>query len=87
MDETEILSRISDVASEHFNIPGLRLKRETVADDVHGWSSLTHIQLLLRIEETFGVRFRASEIGALANVGQLVDRVGAKLASREGAGL
>lgn len=79
MAETEILRRLNDIAVQHFNNPGLVLTRDTVASDVKGWDSLAHIQFLMEIEGAFKVRFKSSEVSAFANVGQLADRIAAKL--------
>ena len=45
---------------------------ELSAKDVDGWDSLTHIRLILTIERVFKIKFSTSEIGKLANVGDLV---------------
>ena len=46
---------------------------ETTADDVEGWDSLTHIQLLVSLEKAFGMRFNTGEVAGLANVGEMVN--------------
>lgn len=79
MDDTEILRRVTSVAAQHFNQPGLILTRDTVAGDVAGWDSLAHIQFLMEIENALRVRFKSSEVSGFANVGQLIDRIAAKL--------
>ena len=55
------------------------ITRETVSADVEGWDSMANISLLLEIESRGKIRFKASEILDLANVGQLIDLVQAKL--------
>lgn len=79
MESNEILARLSEIAADHFDLPGLRLTAETTAGDVPGWDSLAHIQLLMMIENAFGVRFKASEVSSFANVGQLADRIHTRL--------
>ena len=49
------------------------------AKDIQGWDSLRNIRLMLTIERTYGIRFSASEIGKLQNVGDLAQLVQAKL--------
>ena len=75
MESTEILSKLSEIAADHFDLPGIVLAPETTASDVPGWDSLAHIQLLMLVENSFGVRFKASEVSSFANVGQLADRI------------
>ena len=79
MDSTKILSKLSEIAADHFDLPGIVFTSETTASDVPGWDSLAHIQLLMLVENSFGVRFKASEVSSFANVGQLADRIQSRL--------
>jgi acyl carrier protein len=50
---------------------------ETTAQRVPGWDSLSHVALLVAIEQEFGIRFRTLEALQMGNVGAmqaLVDR-------------
>jgi acyl carrier protein len=42
---------------------------DTIAD----WDSVGHFKLILQLEETFGVRFPANEIGRLTTAGKIQD--------------
>lgn len=59
------------VFREVFDDPGLELRAETTAADVEDWDSLTNIQLLVAVEQRFGVRFNTGEIAGLKNVGEM----------------
>ena len=48
------------------------------AKDVEGWDSLSNIRLIMSVEKQFGVKFSASEVGKLKNVGELADLIAAK---------
>jgi len=54
------------------------LLRTTVAKDVDGWDSLTHISLMLAVEESFGIKFTLGETERAKNVGDLVDLIASK---------
>jgi acyl carrier protein len=58
--------------------PALELTRETTANEVVGWDSLSHIQILVALERAYGVRFTAAEIADLKDVGSLCDVLAAK---------
>jgi acyl carrier protein len=55
------------------------LSRETTAEDIDAWDSLTHVQLVVAIEERFRIRLTTGEIVSLANVGQLLDLIEARV--------
>lgn len=52
----------------------------TVAAEVPGWDSLSHINVVLAVEKHFGVRFKNLEVLRLKNVGDLQRLVDSKLA-------
>ena len=76
---SDLIAKISAIAAEHFNSPGLVLQPSTTAADVNGWDSIAHIQFMMRIEEELGIRFKTVEIGGVRNVGELAERVSAHL--------
>jgi acyl carrier protein len=44
---------------------------DTMAHDVPGWDSLSHVDVILAVEEHFSVRFNSREVLALKNIGDL----------------
>jgi len=52
----------------------------TVAAEVPGWDSLSHMNVVVAVEKHFGLRFRSAEVLRLMNVGDLQRLVNAKLA-------
>jgi acyl carrier protein len=51
------------------------LEDETTANDIEGWDSLSHIRLIVAIEKKFRIRFSASEVSSLRNVGEMLDLI------------
>ncbi|MGY8667484.1 acyl carrier protein [Bradyrhizobium sp. UFLA05-109] len=78
MDQAQIYSKLTTVFREVFDEDDLGLEPETTADDVDGWDSLSHIRLVLAVSKAFGIKFSASEIGSLKNVGEFVELIGKK---------
>lgn len=72
MDEPEIYARLTKIFEDVFDEDSLTVTPQLAAKDVDGWDSLTHIRLMLTIEKAFKIKFSASEIGKLENVGELV---------------
>lgn len=78
MDEQEIYERLTKIFEDVFDEDAIKITPELTAKDVDGWDSLTHIRLMLTVEKAFKVKFSASEIGKLANVGDLVKLIKAR---------
>jgi acyl carrier protein len=80
MENTEIYRKLDGIFQDVFDDDTVTVKPELTAADVDGWDSLSHIRLMLTIEKAFAVRFSASEVGKLKNVGELVNLIAAKAA-------
>lgn len=68
-----IQKQVEDIFRDILDEELLTLTRETTANDVDGWDSLTHIQLIVAIEKKFSVKFSSKEILSWNNVGELLD--------------
>ena len=79
----EIRQQVQEVFREVFEDPALLLNDRMTAEDVDGWDSLAHIDLIVAIEKRLGVRFATVEISRLkedsANVGSMLELVARKL--------
>jgi acyl carrier protein len=78
METADIYKKMTEIFHDVFDDDGLVLSPEMTASDVDEWDSLSHIRLVLTIEKAFGVKFSASQIGQLKNVGEFVDLIKAK---------
>ena len=67
----ELASRAQKVFREVFEDPDLLISAETTAADIPKWDSLAHINLIIAIEQEFGVLFRSEEITSMSRVGDL----------------
>jgi acyl carrier protein len=47
----------------------------TSADDIEGWDSLTHVNLIVAVESGFSVKFSLKEMAGLRNVGDMIDLI------------
>jgi acyl carrier protein len=69
----EILERVQSIAASVLNLPDLELGEDTTAHEVPGWDSLTHVQIIVGVEQAFGIRMTSTEVAQLENAGSLVD--------------
>jgi acyl carrier protein len=59
--------------------PTLELGDETSAEDIEGWDSLAHINLMFSVENEFGIQFLGNEFARFENVGELRRSIETKL--------
>ncbi len=73
-----------EVFRDVFDDPTLEVTDKMTADDVDGWDSLTHINLIIALEKRFGIKFATAEISRLkdegSNVGSIIALVTQKSA-------
>lgn len=67
-----ILDELVPVFRWVFNDSTLIIKPETTANDVDGWDSLSHINLMIAIENRFNIQFTEKEISTFKNINELV---------------
>ena len=68
-----VLNEVENIFRDILDEELLNLTRDTTANDVDGWDSLAHIQLIVAIEKHFKVKFSSKEILSWKNVGELLD--------------
>ncbi|KWF29314.1 acyl carrier protein [Burkholderia pseudomultivorans] len=72
MIHSEIYAKLTTVFQDVFEDDDLVPTAETTAADVDGWDSLAHVRLILTVQKAFGIKFSASDIAGMKNVGDLV---------------
>jgi acyl carrier protein len=69
-----------------FHDPSLVLRDEMTAQDIFGWDSLTHINLIIAVERKLGIKFATAEISRTKepgeNVGSFIRLAEGRLAAR-----
>ncbi len=77
-DLEEIRVKLESVFHNVFDDEDIRLQDDTTAEDVEGWDSLTHVQLIVAVEEAFKCKFSVAETMKLKNVGEFIRLIGRK---------
>lgn len=73
MTREEVYERLNQVFREVLDDETIELQDETVADDVDGWDSFEHINLVVGVEEEFGFKISMGKVVTMKNVGEMVD--------------
>ena len=74
-----VLHQIQCALQALFDSPGLQIDRTTTAADVVGWDSLSHVRLLMSLEDEFNIRFASLEADSMKNIGDLADLIAVKI--------
>lgn len=82
MTKEEVLDQVSDIIRDVLDLPEQPITFDTTADDVDGWDSFNHINIVVATEDKFRVKFNTAELEELKNVGELVDLVMRKMGAR-----
>jgi len=84
MANQDILNDLAPIFHEVFDDDNLVPVPEMTAADVDTWDSLSHIRLIVAVEEHFGIRFTSAEVSGFGNVGAFAASIASKLAAKVG---
>jgi acyl carrier protein len=84
MTQDAIQDRLTPLFCDVFDRDDIVLRQEMTAKDIEGWDSFNHINLIVAIESSFGIKFHTSEIESLRDVGHLVELIERKLGAKPG---
>lgn len=73
-----ISERLKKTILKVLRLEDYEINHDTRADEVPGWDSLNHINVILAVEKEYMVRFKNVEILKLKNIGDLQKLVDSK---------
>jgi len=76
--EPEVYAVLTEVFQELFADESIVLTPTTTADDVEGWDSFNHLNIIVGVESRFRIRLQTREVEGLTNVGDMVKLILAK---------
>lgn len=79
MNREDIYNQLNIVFQDVFDDDSIEVENSTSAKDISGWDSMAHINLVLGVEQEFGIKFKTSEVAQLNNVGEFVELIQTKL--------
>jgi acyl carrier protein len=77
-----LLEEMQSIFRDILDQPALVLTRESNANNVRDWDSLSHINLVTSIEKRYKIRFALGELQKLKDVGDMIDLIKVKLAAK-----
>jgi acyl carrier protein len=70
-----ILKVLNEIFKQVFTNENLIISYETSAKDIKEWDSFSNIELILEIENRFGIHFALNELTNIDNVGKLAESI------------
>lgn len=67
----DVLDQVAETASELFNVPRAQLTPASSPDSVPDWDSVQHLNLVLALEQRFGVQFDPEDIEKMRSIGEI----------------
>ncbi len=71
----ELLNQVQGLVAEALQVPPDAVGAETAFGDLPQWDSMGHMEVMLALEERFGVEIDADTIGALTSVPRIVQHL------------
>ena len=75
MDSLEILNRITAVVQDVLGLDELALTPQTEPQDVERWDSVSNINIIMTLEQEFGIRFALGELESMLTVDDIINGV------------
>jgi acyl carrier protein len=63
------LQQVRSIASDIFGVPADKITAESSPETIETWDSMQHLNLVLAIEEKFGVQLDPEDIERMKNIG------------------
>lgn len=68
----DVLKRLTAIFCQVLGNPAINLSEEYSPDDVEGWDSMSHFEMVAAVEEDFSIRILSDEIRKIKTVGDFV---------------
>lgn len=74
-----IRTDVSKIFKKVFKNENIEITDSMTANDVEGWDSLTHMDLISAVEQHFNIRFGLKDLARMNSVGALITIIHAKV--------
>lgn len=74
-----VFDQIRTMASDLFGVPVERITADSSPQTLEAWDSIQHLNLVLAVEEKFGLQLSPEEIEQMTNIGETAKLIESKL--------
>jgi len=72
-------NQLNLIFQQVFDDDAIQITPEMTANDIEGWDSLSHINLILAIEQHFKIKFNQKEVLRFRNIGDMATCIESKI--------
>jgi acyl carrier protein len=66
-----VLERVRGIAADVLRIPASQITPQSSPESIEAWDSVQHLNLVLALEQEFGVQFEPEEIDQMSNIDRI----------------
>lgn len=71
--------QLNEIFRQVFDDDTIEITPEMTSNDIDGWDSLSHINLITSVEANFNIRFTLRELPTFKNIGDLLKSIESKI--------
>ena len=75
MTKDKILKRVQLIADDFLIVDGESIECGMELEDIEGWTSFAHVNIMLLIEKDFDIRFSTTEISSIGTIKELINLI------------
>jgi acyl carrier protein len=75
----EIFEEVRSISADIFQVPRQNITPDSSAETIKNWDSLHHLNLVLALEERFGLQFDVEELEQMKTIGEIAQLLHGKL--------
>jgi acyl carrier protein len=76
--QKNILDEIRVLAGDVFGLPPERITEASSPEGIEAWDSVQHLNLILALEQHFGIQFEPDELAGTSSIGAIASLVRTK---------
>ena len=70
--DMDVQEKVIQVLINIFQVSPDKISTETTSDNVENWDSMNHINMILALEQEFGIRYDEEQVVSMLSVGEII---------------
>lgn len=79
MTDVKIMSQLTSIFCKTFKRDDIEITLETSAKDIPEWTSLTYMNLVFEIEQSFAIKIKLKDMMSWQKVGDMLNTINSKV--------